>query len=280
MIDADVILAAHGSRHDPGINAAIRGYAQAVSQRAAFSGVHCAFHQGDPAFSTALDMVISSQVIVVPVMASDGYYSQIVLPRELAKSSRCSEIAMTITKPLGSHLLVCHLMSRRLARLIELHRLDPVTTSVVVIGHGTTRHSESANTTHDLVERLRGNPLQDVFEAFLDEPPYVESVLDRACNPTVVVLPFLIASGAHAVLDIPRRLGSNFRRAGSAMIGHSQGQRIIIDEPFGADPCVPELLLDLALSAVHEFDSPLQIDSISPSGFRGILDRKFTVTPR
>jgi sirohydrochlorin cobaltochelatase len=83
-----LILAAHGSRHEPSVNDQVRTLAGVVAARGSFDEVAVAFHQGRPPFDSVLDELTAQEIVVVPLMTSEGYYSDVVLPRELAKNRR------------------------------------------------------------------------------------------------------------------------------------------------------------------------------------------------
>ena len=66
-----LVIAAHGSRRDPGANALVRRLAEAVRARRLFDEVAVAFHQGEPGFDTVLDELSSESVTVVPLPGID-----------------------------------------------------------------------------------------------------------------------------------------------------------------------------------------------------------------
>lgn len=254
MKKAAIILAAHGSRHDPDVNAGIVRLAEFIKQCGCLnllevSGpieVACAFHQGSPTFAQVLDCLTAGRVVVVPVMASEGYYSQVVLPRELKKSGRFSQLDLTITKPVGLHPRVREIVGDRIRQMWIRHGLDDAATSIAIVGHGTRRHANSSKSTYALADSLRGMLQTDVFAAFLDESPEVEVIVCKARHENIFVMPFLIGTGAHALEDIPRRIGLPV----GVMAGAVDGKFIAVDDPFGKDTAIPELIIDLAREAL------------------------------
>lgn len=60
-----LILAAHGSRVDPTIDAQITGYAARIARLGLFDHVAKAFHHGEPTFATVLDQLDADEVTVV-----------------------------------------------------------------------------------------------------------------------------------------------------------------------------------------------------------------------
>lgn len=251
MTRTALVIAAHGSRHEPAVNAGIRALADAVAARGLFDEVAVAFHQGRPLFSTVLDDLRAEQVTVVPLMSSDGYYSDVVLPRELARNqslSAAGRMVLRQTEPVGTHPQMAALIAERVGRIMAAHGLSPQETTVAVVGHGTPRHARSCNSTIALADRLRRlGVAEHVLAAFLDEEPFVESIVPQAREPAIIVVPFLIAAGAHATGDVPRRVGLALAK-GQALpaSGFVDGRFIVCDAPFGDDPAIIEIILDLA----------------------------------
>jgi sirohydrochlorin cobaltochelatase len=252
-----LILAAHGSGREPPVNARIRAMAGAIASRGLFGEVVAAFHQGEPRFSNVIDMLACEEAIVVPVMTSDGYYCDGVLPGELAKNERIrswdegadsSGVRVMVTKPVGTHPRMLELVARRAACLMNEHGLEPTQTSVAVIGHGTPRHARSRSSTVAVAESLaRRGIAGDCFAAFIDEEPFLEAVTDVARNTNILVLLFLINPGPHALCDVPYRIGfpveGHPRLPRAARIGN---RFVLCDEPVGILPGFLDVILQLA----------------------------------
>jgi sirohydrochlorin cobaltochelatase len=251
MIRTALVLAAHGSRCESAVNTQIRAYADAIVELTLFDEVAVAFHQGDPSFSIILDQLIADDVTVVPVMTSVGYYSDMVLPRELSRNRRYADVMLRLTTPLGTHASLIDIMADRVRRLYARFDLASDQTSLAVIGHGTSRHAQSRNTTRDLAAWLRRMRIADeVTAAFLDDDPPVDSLLERVHHASVVVAPFLIGIGPHAVGDIPRRVGLAVSENVTPPFSGRVGDRLVVcDAPIGADPCIVDLIVELAFSA-------------------------------
>ncbi len=122
MRHTSLVLAAHGSRGEAAVNEQICGFADAIAAMNLFDEVAAAFHQGNPSFSTVLDRLTADDVTVVPVMTSVGYYSDVVLPRELARNHCYPHIRLRQTPPLGTHASIIDLMADRVRSLIEQFR--------------------------------------------------------------------------------------------------------------------------------------------------------------
>ena len=245
-----LVLAAHGSRHEPEVNAQIGAWAAQIEARALFDEVAVAFHQGTPAFAEVLDEIAAPDVTVVPVMTSAGYYSDTVLPRELKKNHRYDGSAVRVTAPLGLHPAMPDLIGNRLEQLFARYELRAADTTVALIGHGTPRHAASRNSTISLAETLgRSGNYGEVLALFLDDAPPVDALLALTSKPQVVVIPFLIAAGPHATQDIPRRIGMELSpRLSLPFLSVVGGRNVLCDVPVGSSPGIVDLILDLALA--------------------------------
>jgi uroporphyrin-III C-methyltransferase len=240
-----LVLAAHGSRRDPEANALVRRLAQTVRGRRPFDEVAVAFHQGEPGFDRVLDELRSDEITVVPVMTSAGYYSDVVLPAGLARNRRFAEVRLRCTPPVGAHPGLAALVARRVGEVLRAHSLARTATSLVLVGHGTPRHAASRDTTLALADVLRRRRLAgEVRAGFLDDDPPVAGIVRGAALEQVLVVPFLIGGGTHALADLPAALGLP---AGEIpLAGVVQGRRVLLDAAVGALPGIADLVVDLA----------------------------------
>jgi sirohydrochlorin cobaltochelatase len=247
------VLAAHGSRAEPATNEQVRKYAQALASRTAFDEVAVAFHQGEPTFATVLDQLSADDVTVVPLLTSDGYYNDVVLPRELAKARRFPSVRMRQTQPAGTHPQITSLATKRIDHLLSAYELDPGDTSIAIVGHGTPRHSRSRCATVELADAVRARcRTAEVMPIFLDEPPTVESIFELTTRHQFILILFFIGDGAHATRDVPRRIGLTVGEGDCPPFsGHVRDRFIVCDAAIGTDPGIIDILVDLA-TAEHE----------------------------
>jgi uroporphyrin-III C-methyltransferase len=233
-----LVLAAHGSRRDPGGNALVRRLAEAIRARRLYDEVAVAFHQGEPGYDTVLDELESNEVTVVPILTSAGHYADVVLPAALSRNRRYREVRLRQTPPVGTHAGIPAIVARRVAALLRDHGLDRQSVSLALVGHGTPRHGKSRDATLALAETLRRRRVAgEVLAAFLDDDPPVQSLLERVALPHLVVVPFLIG-GVHVAQDIPAILA----RYDPA----HEGRTLTIDDPIGTYPGLVEIVIDLA----------------------------------
>lgn len=252
MSGTALVLAAHGSRVEPQTNALLAAMARDILNRDIFDEVTPAFHHGVPAFSSVLDGLRAREVVVAPVMTSEGYYCDEVLPRELRRNRRFAAACVRQTAPVGTHPAMTELVRRRFDALIDEYGLDPRSTCLAVVGHGTPRHARSREATERLAEALTATQVYaEVRRAFLDELPGVQNLLQSSL-PALVVVPFLISGGPHATVDIPARLGMS--RPPDSMppfVERYDGRTVVCDRAIGEDPGIVDLVVELAFSELR-----------------------------
>ncbi len=244
-----LILAAHGSRRELRANAIVQEHAQRLRDLHGFAEVHAAFWQGTPHLSQVLEQVVAPQATVVPFFSADGYYSQTVLPRELARNSGYSARRLRLTSPLGVQPEVRDLALARVRDLLQWSGWQPDQTAVAVVGHGTGRHPSSRRSALELTHALRRlRSTADCVCAFLDEEPFVEELFKHGLpQPQVLLLPFLIGGSFHALRDIPQRVGLELDGdAELPLTGRAQGKRVICDRAIGSDPGIATIIAQLA----------------------------------
>lgn len=224
-----LLLAAHGDGEESKSNRWARAMARRLGRSGGFDEALATFQKGTPGFAESLDAMRSTDITVVPLMASAGYYAHTVLPRELARNRRYSEVRLKVLEPLGTWPQIGELAAERVPGLLASAGWALATTSLVVVGHGTARHPQSRASTDALRDRLsRGLGLREVKAAFLDESPGPEQVLSELDAERIVVLPFLMGEGTHATADIPRRFA---------------GPRpLLIDRPLGTWSEIDQLI--------------------------------------
>jgi sirohydrochlorin cobaltochelatase len=232
MTGRALVLAAHGSS-EPAVNDGIAQLAQSAGRRLGFDEAIAAFHRGDPSFSRALDILRSDDVVVVPLLQSEGYYCDRVLPTELAKNSRFAALRLRQTRAVGVHPALDEVLERRVRELRAEHQLQAP--AVALVGHGTPRHRGSREAAEASAAALARRTELLVRAFFLDEDPPVAAIPDLATGRDLIVLPLLIGAGRHATHDLEQRLGSP-----------PAGARRVVDRPLGLDPAIEEIVVRLA----------------------------------
>lgn len=245
IIRTMLVLAAHGSREEPDVNARIRGFAEQIRRRNLFDEVAVAFHQGLPPFSQVLDGTTADEVMVIPVMSSQGYYANVVLPREFARNPRFNEVSVSYAPAIGTHPELIELVARRFQETVIERGLDSAATTLALVGHGTRKHPRSRDSTQAAADALAARGVAgEVLCAFLDDDPPVETLLERVRTPNLSVEPFLISNAQHAARDIPRRLGFITQTGADPPFVHrTNGRLTICGAALGADERIAEVIL-------------------------------------
>ncbi len=243
-----LVLAAHGSRVEPAVNAAVGRLAARLLTWGPFGEVTPAFHHGSPTFSNALDRLYADDVTVVPLMTSDGYFNDVVLPRELAKNATYRRKRVRQTRPVGCHPGVVGLAVAQVRHRLRRCRRNPAATSLVIVGHGTPRHPKSGESTRELAAELaRRHVCKEVLAAYLDDTPNVRLAVDWATQSTVMVLPFMMGNGPHVTRDIAGVLGLHRDSVLDGVTGGRDRHRVILcEEAIGTDSRIVNIVADLA----------------------------------
>ncbi len=257
MTKTGLILAAHGSTTEPIVNRQVETLVGQIAERGLFGAVRCAFHRGIPPFSEAVDQIDADEIVVVPLMASDGYYATAVLPAALASAERFGDVAIRQTHAVGAHPRIPEIVSTRCRAVMAQFNCEPQATTVLLVGHGTPRHRDSRETTRRCVEYLTSRGVAaEVLPAFIEDQPSIEAAMTHAAHPNVVVIPFMIGFGRHVTKDIARRIGlaaveeSQLPTVSQLSVSALSGRRVVLDKPVGVDPEIEALIIDLALHDV------------------------------
>jgi sirohydrochlorin cobaltochelatase len=242
-----LLLVGHGSHLSHRSSLPVRALARELRARGLFPEVRVAFWKEDPHLHHALDTVEHPQVAVLPIFTSTGYFTEVVVPRELGLSTEGAGAPgrrVLRCDPVGSHPRMAGLV---LDRALETgvapgpeEGSEGESVALVVVGHGTPRHPESGAVTRELVADLRPRWRRGpVAAAFLDQDPRVDEVIRAQEAAKVVVVPFFISEGWHAGLTLPRGLGVEGGR------GELEGREVRYAKPVGTHPSLVELVVEM-----------------------------------
>jgi sirohydrochlorin cobaltochelatase len=272
-----LVLAAHGSVTTPCANQPLVDLAARVAKSGIFSTVTPAFLYGDPEISNVLDRLPpGGDVVVVPVMTSEGYYSQRVFPRKLAENKSLDQHRVFISSALGMHPKVPGMVARRIENVLSLLPADPSDFTVVFIGHGTTRNKKSGRATMDLAAAVQGrlstngDPRPVIRVAFLDQPPAASVAAARVKTLHTLVVPYLVSRGPHTTVDVPEAFGLpsgptiKYPLVETFVDETSQAERLCIcDTPIGMYAGMSELVLELATDQMMS-GKPVDLSELVP----------------
>ena len=241
MTGRALIVAAHGSHYNPGTALPAWVCVDAIRQRMVFDEVTAAFWKEQPSFGTALEGLHSSDITIVPLFASEGYFSRRVLPAEL---NALPHQSIHITPAVGVSAFFSEVVAASVVKAIRAENLPAHEVGVVIVGHGTPRHADSHATTYQQVELLReAGRFCEVRAAFLDEAPFIGDIFDTMRCGSLVIVPYFIAEGLHTQQDIPAALGLTAPIYAPQMI---RGRRVTYTPPVGLHEDVFRVVLRLA----------------------------------
>lgn len=202
--DLDIILAAHGAGDNSPVNARVRRWARELE--ASHIGVRAlaAFHLGTPSYEEALSATDRADTVVIPCLTSDGYHAER-LRSLVGRSGR----AIRVSVPIGTGGPDAFSIAPRVEEALRANGVDRAATLALIVGHGTTRNPHSERATYELAGAIHHLTGVASTAAFLDEDPLVESAVAEAGDwRTIVVVPFLLGGGYHAMHDLPKRVQS------------------------------------------------------------------------
>ena len=200
-----VILAAHGAGDGSEANRRLLGLAQAL--RARRPGVHfgCAFWKGTPSFEDAARSLRGQGPMVVPIMASGGYYARRRLPEEWAKGDPWR--SFVIAPPIGTLPAFPRVLAIKVAQAVMDMARRGLNPAVLLVGHGTTRVRSSGDAARWIRDELAlAFPQTEILAAFLDESPHLQDVAASLADRPVVAVPLLLGGGPHVDVDLARAL--------------------------------------------------------------------------
>src|SRR5437016_8732517 len=247
-----LLIVAHGSTVNPDSSAPTLAHAAEIRRRKVFADVECAFWKEEPSLRDALflfDPESIREVYVVPNFISEGYFTQTVIPRELALdgpiTTRANGQTWIYCEPVGNNPLVTELL---LARAHEIApNVEPTGTSLLIVAHGTELNDNSAVAAKREAERIcaRGE-FATVANAYMEEPPLIAEWEQLTNAPNVIVVPFFIADGLHSYEDIPKLLGIEctgmdvFRKNPHQVRGRS----LYYGKAIGTDPRFADVIIE------------------------------------
>lgn len=199
VIGARFAVIAHGQPGDPGaLQPALESLAARVSARlgAAVAGATLAC----PRSLSALRGVQA----VYPLFMAGGWFVNSEMPRRL----RAAGVeGYGVLPPLGADAALPALGARLARDAARAAGIDPAGATLVVVGHGSSKSSASADATRAFAAAIP-HGFARVLTGFLEEAPFLH---DLAPDGPAVCLPFFATNGSHMTCDIPegwQRIGA------------------------------------------------------------------------
>ena len=200
-----MILAAHGAGDGSEANRRLLELADALRARRPGVDFGCAFWRGTPSFRDAARKLRGQGPLVVPIMASSGYYARRRLPEEWAKGDPSH--SFVIAPPIGTHKAFPRVLTTKVVQAVTDMTRRGLNPAVLLVGHGTTRVRSSGDAARWVRDELAlAFPQTEILAAFLDESPRLADVAASLGDRPVVAVPLLLGGGPHVLVDLARAL--------------------------------------------------------------------------
>jgi sirohydrochlorin cobaltochelatase len=266
--DAALVILGHGTTLNAESAAPVLQHTAELRRRKIFTEVREAFWKQEPHIKKVLAEVPATRVFIVPFFISEGYFSTEIIPKELGFSFpenlklKIENVELNYCRPVGSHDLMTKVILARAKEMTEKFPFPrapkPADTTLLIAGHGTGRNANSHKAVERQVELIRAlNIYAEVGAVFMEEAPFIKACHETVKTKNIIVVPFFISDGLHAVEDIPVLLGEPERivkvrlAAGQPTWRNptERGEKLIwYSSSVGTEP----LLADVILERVRE----------------------------
>jgi len=266
LTDTALLVVAHGASQNRYSALPAFRHTQRIRRTGIFGHVACGFWKQQPfvreVFEQTLSLPEIKQVIILPLFLAEGYFSQKVIPEALGINPPITIIAgkeILYAAVPGTSLKLADVLIRRAQKISTVCMLDPKELALIVVGHGTERHENTATTLLRLVEVVtKKNIFAECHPAFMEMQPFISNWHNFTSRRYVVVVPFFVANGLHAYEDIPVMLGITEKvdpqlpanRIYNPRGHFVKGRHLWYCPSIGYEPEMTRVLLECAFSAV------------------------------
>ncbi len=242
MKDKALVLLGHGSSKHPGSSVPCRLHADTIRRMGVFGSVHCGFLKESPFIEECLDHVEADEVIILPNFLAEGYYTKKVIPEKLGLDGR--ELSCRYMKPLGLDSFLQDVIIDLAERALGGWRAEE--TSLVLMGHGSTKSATSKDTLLEHIDGLRERTdFAQITDLWLEEPPFINEWRECVEQKQVLFIPYLIADGQHGGWDMPEMIGVT-RDSYDQYKAHRMGDYSVrLTTALGKSPSMVDLILKL-----------------------------------
>ncbi len=263
--DATLLIAGHGSSRIPDSGRATLDLAAAIANRRWFRDVRTGFCKGAPALSDALDGVDTENIYVVPNLACRGHIFDAVLSPALGSIGPVTEIfnngrrrRLFLCEPVGMNPALPGIVAGRIRETLKTSGVRKTDAVVMIVAHGSSRGAESYLQTRTVAEAVSAIAGIRTRAVFLEQTPRLEDWRALARGRFVLILPFMVATGVHGAIDIPRLVGIDLSDAELSAISR-QGyagpfdigdKSILYCRAVGSEPGLADVIVD----QVRQFD--------------------------
>ena len=278
--DAALVVLGHGTTLNDQSAAPVFQHAAELRRRHIFGEVREAFWKQEPHISTVLERLTSPRIFIVPFFISEGYFSWDVIPKAIGMTcpqnrTRISQHSVIYyAKPVGSHDLMTTVILARAKEVAEKFPFPrapkPADTTLFIAGHGTGRNANSRKAVERQAELIRSLNIYAAVDAvFMEEAPFIKGCHEKVETKNIVVVPFFISDGLHAVEDIPVLLGEPEKIVKERLAAGQPtwrnptergGKLIWYAASIGTEPLLAEVILERVREACRSQGDATQIE--------------------
>ncbi len=262
--DATLVVLGHGTTLNEQSADPVIQHVTEFRRRKVFAGVREAFWKQEPHIKKVLAELSTPRIFIVPFFISEGYFSTEVIPQELGFKFPESLTLMTqnssqfYCRPVGSHDLMTRVILARAAEVVKNFPFprapNPMDTTLLIAGHGTGRNANSRKAVERQVELIRVLRIYaEVDAVFMEEAPFIKDCVTTVNTKNVIVVPFFISDGLHAVEDIPVLLGEPERIVKQRLAAgqptwrnptEKHGRLVWYSSSVGTEPLMADVIMD------------------------------------
>lgn len=247
-----LVLVGHGSARHPDSAAPILALAEQLRRRGPWGQVTAVFMKQPPYLDQALGLVDAATVVVIPVFAGKGYYTDTLIPRGMGLDGMVSTRdgrTVLYTPPAGGHPRIPGLMACRADGVARAEGWQPAQVSLLLIAHGSSRPGGAGETPRAIAAAIADHDhFAEVRLCFLEQAPFALDWQDQVQGDKVVALPLLVAQGMHASQDIPPLFGLTSGQTGPVTVA---GRQVRLATGLGAEPELVDIIAEMAETALR-----------------------------
>ncbi len=239
-----LVLAGHGSHISPDTAGVVWEQVDKLRALGVADEVTAAFWKETPSFHQVIDTLIAEDVTIVPLFTAQGYFTRTVIPAEMGLEGAVTQRdgrTLRYTPTLSEHPYLSLVVQQRIAGALAEGGADPADAAVAIIGHGTRRSLESRRATEEQADYVREMAAESIA-VFLDDLPSIPDIYSLTTRPVIIAVPFFLALGSHATIDVPGELGL----APGASSGRVNGRLVYYTLPVGVGGDLDQAILELA----------------------------------
>jgi len=262
--DAALVVLGHGTTQNDDSAAPVFQHAAELRRRKIFVEVREAFWKQEPHVKKVLAEISALRIFIIPLFISEGYFSTEIIPKELGfifpenLKLKTQNSELFYCSPVGSHDLMTKVILARAKEVAEKfpfpRALKNSDTTLLIAGHGTGRNANSRKAVERQVALIRAqNIYAEVGAVFMEEAPFIKGCHENVKTKNIVVVPFFISDGLHAVEDIPVLLGESERIVKERLAAgqptwrnptEKSGRLVWYSPAVGSEPRIADVILE------------------------------------